>query len=66
MSEHEEQLAAMRAAMDQAVAAAGEMAKAMWGYYETMVKEGFTIEQAFQLTRDWQKTLLGQKPESDE
>lgn len=67
MTEHEEQLAAMRAAIDQAVASAAELARAMAGYFNGLVAEGFTREEALVIVLAWQATIFGsQQREADD
>lgn len=53
-----DQLAAMRAAFDQAVASAGEIARITRGYYDAFRAEDFTDQQALYLA----VCTLQQKP----
>jgi hypothetical protein len=65
MTEHEEQLAALRASIDQIVASAGEMVRALGAYMTALIEEGFTREEAVRVCIAWQTTLLTKKPEDE-
>jgi hypothetical protein len=46
------------AALDQIMRAVIDVAKAVWGYYQALVEQGFTADQALALTLDYQRALL--------
>jgi hypothetical protein len=48
-------------AMEQAAAMFRDVAPVMWAYYSNLMKQGFTSEQAFELTKEMQKTIFNQK-----
>ena len=62
MSEYEEQLGAMRAEMDQAKEALGEMASTMARYFNELVDSGFTRGEALLITINMQQSVLGNRP----
>ena len=59
MSYEEEQLAKMRADMDQARAAIGEMAGAVADFYRQLRKEGLEVGEAVALTGEYLRALFG-------
>lgn len=52
MNEKPDPLSGVLAEVDQAIAAMPVMAQYAWGCYDAFRNEGFSDEQAFQLTRD--------------
>lgn len=46
------------ARLDQASAGLRDLAAMLWSYYTHLLKEGFTDEQAFSLTADYQMHVL--------
>lgn len=56
MATHDEDLARLRAEMDQAREALRELGRSLKGFYDGLLESGFTDEQAVQLTQ----TFLGQ------
>lgn len=57
MSRGDDPLVAMRAQIDQAIAAASEPARLMRGHFEAYVAAGFTEAQALALVRDFAGVL---------
>jgi hypothetical protein len=55
MSEADDDLAVLRANVDQSVAAAGEVGRSIAAYFSSLVDAGLTREEALTLTRDWQQ-----------
>lgn len=45
-------------ALDQVQAMLRDLSPVLWSYKENLKKQGFTDEQAFQLVRDFQITML--------
>lgn len=59
MTEHEEQLAALRAVVDQAAAHAPELARVVASYYMALRAEGVPDHAATQIVVGWQAVLFG-------
>lgn len=57
----DKRLASMRAVMDQGVMALREFAPVLWGFYEALVEQGFTPDQAILITTQWFTQTLGGK-----
>ncbi len=55
--DHDEQLAALKANVDQAVMGAAEIARAVGAYFNSLLAQGFTRDEALTLTRDWQASF---------
>ncbi len=53
-------LVAQTAAIDQMVAAAPELSRALYGTYEAHLGAGFSVSQSMNLVRDWYRWLLDQ------
>ena len=51
-------LAQLRAAIDQAKAGSQEIAGALWTFYAALVEEGFHPDQAMMLTVTWFQNLV--------
>lgn len=47
--------------MEQMSAFLRDFSGALYTFYEDLKKQGFTDEQAFMLTRDYQKTMINNK-----
>lgn len=59
MTDHEAELARLRAELDQAKEAMGELAGSLWRFYSDAVEAGFTEAQAMTLTLGFLKAGLG-------
>lgn len=55
----EDQFARFRAEMDQARETLGELALTVRRYYQELVEQGFTKDQALTIVVAWQATILG-------
>jgi hypothetical protein len=55
---HEDDVARLRAEMDQAASAAKEMARAMRSFYAELSEQGFSEEQAMTLTLGWLTAMV--------
>ena len=56
--EHEDQLAALRAVVDQMLEGTKEIARVVHGYFSSLVELGLSEEQALELTHGWQEHIL--------
>lgn len=67
MSEHEENLAKLRAAADQMKEGIKEIAQTLAIYYKELKANEFTDEEAFALTMAWQNQMIAsyQPPNDD-
>jgi len=54
VTEHADDLAALRANVDQAIASATEVGRALAAHFNALVDAGLTRDEALSLTRDWQ------------
>jgi hypothetical protein len=63
---NEEQLAKMRADMDQARAAMGEMAGAVGDFYRELRRQELSVGESVALTGEYLRALLQPRPEDDE
>lgn len=64
--EHEDQLAALRAEIDQARAHIVEMAATISAYFAALVEDGtFTRDEAFDLAREFQAIVFGNSVDDD-
>jgi hypothetical protein len=62
MTQHEDDLAALRALVDQAVEQASELARAVAAYYSALVRESVPPDAATQIVIAWQTALFLSKP----
>jgi hypothetical protein len=62
--EAREQLAQLRAQMDQAREATGELASLLFRYYSELLDQGFSAEQALTLAVSYQASLVSGRSES--
>lgn len=65
MSEYDEQLAALRANIDQAVAASAEVARSVAAYFNALTAAGFSRPEALALTCRWQQFLVSGAPRDE-
>lgn len=63
---HEEALAKLRAAADQARAGLSEIAEMLASYYLALQEKGFNSEEAFGLVLDYQRQLMSALSEQDD
>lgn len=56
-NEVQEALARQKAEIDQAVAAMGELARALWTFFSDLTEQGFTEAQALRLCAAWLRTM---------
>jgi cyclopropane fatty-acyl-phospholipid synthase-like methyltransferase len=62
----EDDLARLRAEMDQAREGMKEVAASCWAFYAALQEEGFEAGQALKITISWLTEMLGKSSEPDE
>lgn len=60
-----EELARIKAEMDQAIAGLGETARALRALFTELQSEGFDEAQAMRLTSTWLRAMLAKPPEPE-
>lgn len=58
MSQHDDELARMRAQLDQVKEATKELAGSLWGFYSALTAEGFSPSEALILTGNFMSAMF--------
>lgn len=66
MGQYEDEMARLRAELDQAREGLRELAAALWTLYRELTQQGFTHRQAFELTATWLVEMVNARGDHDE